>query len=539
MRCLFLVWRLCGRIAHSLKALNISTKKMVASLLKVISSGLQDERLSFRSTLFPFQKVWNKAGRFTTRWERLDFENTPSFGQTGFFRILRKGNLVTRLYLVAQMPDIYTPQRLAAAAAGAPAFPSFGWTNSLGHALVSRMTLDIGGSRVETVDGRLMEMLDEFQTPLEKVPLVNEMIRRKDNGFSSTSFGWPKAGVAGTDPYQESVVVPLPFWFTRGDPGCALPIDAISFDDVRVGLTFRPVGGLYSTPTHVAQSSAEDGASLWPLQGSSFYAADPVANPSQTPLSNQNGVITMPQTLLLGDCYIMAEYVYLDQNEANRFRLGDLQYPVVQHYAQPAYDTRGLPVARIRLDVPNPTRDLFFFCQPYMASSYNAHFLATRDLTGTVNTLPNGSETPWWPDAIGLLADRPSAYLRPGFLLSDAEPISGMELNYQGSLVRFRTEGCALFRAILPSREQRKAPWVNRYYYNIAFGVQNGLTPFSQPRGEANLDNIGSRDLVLTFRAHSSPTTGFTYSRSIVYVYAETYNMLRVYGGRAGLLFAY
>ena len=121
MRCLFLVWRLCGRIAHSLKALNISTKKMVASLLKVISSGLQDERLSFRSTLFPFQKVWNKAGRFTTRWERLDFENTPSFGQTGFFRILRKGNLVTRLYLVAQMPDIYTPQRLAAAAAGAPA----------------------------------------------------------------------------------------------------------------------------------------------------------------------------------------------------------------------------------------------------------------------------------------------------------------------------------------------------------------------------------------------------------------------------------
>ena len=140
---------------------------------------------------------------------------------------------------------------------------------------------------------------------------------------------------------------------------------------------------------------------------------------------------------------------------------------------------------------------------------------------------------------MGLVADRPAPYLRPGFLLSDAEPISGMELDYQGSLVRFRTEGCALFRAILPSREQRKAPWVNRYYYNIAFGVQNGLTPFSQPRGEANLDNIASRDLVLTFRAHSSPTTGFTYSRSIVYVYAETYNMLRVYGGRAGLLFAY
>jgi hypothetical protein len=232
----------------------------------------------------------------------LDFENTPAFGQTGFFRILRKGHLVTRLYLVAQMPDIYTPQRIAAAASGGPAFPSFGWTNSLGHALVSRMTLDIGGSRVENLDGRLMEMLDEFQTPLEKVPLINDMIRRKDNGFSSTSFGWPLHG--GTAPYQESVVVPLPFWFTRGDPGCALPIDAISFDDVRVGITFRSINGLYSTPTHVSNDSAEDGTSLWPLQGSSFYASDPVTTPSQTPLSNENGVITMPQTLLLGDCYI-------------------------------------------------------------------------------------------------------------------------------------------------------------------------------------------------------------------------------------------
>ena len=523
---------------YILKALKEpDTKKMVASLLKVISSGLQDERLDFRPTLYPFQKVWKKAGRFTTRWERLDFENTPAFGQTGFFRILRKGHLVTRLYLVAQMPDIYAPQRLAATSAGHAAFPSFGWTNSLGHALVNRMTLDIGGSRVETLDGRLMEMLDEFQTPLEKVPLINDMIRRKDNGFSSVSFGHPLHG--GTAPYQESVVVPLPFWFTRGDPGCALPIDAISFDDVRVGITFQSVNGLYFTSTHVPNSSAENGTSLWPLQGSSFYASDPVSTPSQTPLSNINGVITMPSSLLLGDCYIMAEYVYLDQNEANRFRLGDLQYPIVQHYAQPPYDTRGLPVARIRLDVPNPARDLFFFCQPYMASSYNAHFLATRDLTGNTNTLPNGSQTPWWPDAIGLFADRPATYLRPGFLLSNAEPLSGMELDYQGSLVRFRTEGCALFRSVLPSREQRKAPWINRYYYNIPFGIQNGYTLFSQPRGEANLDNIMSRDLVLTFRAYSSPTTGYTYSRSIVYVYAETYNILRVYGGRAGLLFAY
>jgi len=507
---------------------------MVASLLKVISSGIQDERLAFKHTLYPFEKVWKKAGRFTTKWERLDFENTPTFGNTGFFRILRKGHLVTRLLLVATMPDIYSAQRQAREANSGIAYPQFGWTNSLGHALINQLTLDIAASRVETIDGRLLEILDEFNTPLEKVPVINELIKRKDHGFTSQSFGWPPR--PSSQPYQETVVVPLPFWFARGDPGSALPIDAISMDEIRVGITFRTVNGVYYTDTQLPTVSTAEGAALWPIQGSSFYPQDPALIPNQTPISNQNGVIQMPNALQLGECYIMAEYVYLDQNEANRFRLADLQVPIVQHYAMNPHDSQGLPTARIRMDIPNPTRDLFFMCNPIMAPAYNAHFLATRDMTGNRNTKPTNSQYPWWPDAIGLYPDSPSPYLRSGFQLSDSEPLSGYELDYQGSLVRFRTEAPALFRSIVPSYEQRKSPWVNRYYYNFPLGIQNGYTPFSEPRGEANLDKMTNRDLILQFRR--KPGTAEV-GRFTVYVYAETYNMLRVYGGRAGLMFAF
>jgi len=533
---------------------------MVASLLKVIASGIQDERLAFKATLYPFRKLWNKAGRFTTRWERLDFENTPSFGSTGFFRILRKGHLVTRLYLVANMPDIYTIQAQATNQAkqqgATQAYPRIGWTNSLGHALVQQLTLDIAASRVETIDSRLLEILDEFHTPLEKVPVVNEMIKRKDNGFTETSIGWPQgsalqASLAAIEtattnrtslplPYQEKVCVPLPFWFTRGDTGCALPIDAISMDDVRVGVTFRALNGLYYTPTQVPNDSNNaDGASLAPLLNTKFYTQDPSITPNQTPLSNTYGTIQMPPNLSLGDCYIMAEYVYLDQNEANRFRLADLQVPIVQHYAMNPHDTQGLLNARIRLDIPNPTRDLYFMCNPYMAPAYNAHFLATRDLTGTPNTLPTNAQKPWWPDAVGLYANRPSVYKRPAFQLSDSEPLSGYELNYQGSLVRYRTEAPALFRSIVPSYEQRKSPWVNRYYYNLPLAIQNGFTAFSRPCGEANLDKITNRDLVLQFRTPYGNTSGLNVGRFTVFTYAETYNIMRVYGGRAAVLFAY
>jgi len=523
---------------------------MVASLLKVISSGLQDERLAFRPTLYPFQKLWTKAGRFTMKWERLDFDTTPTFGNTATFRLIRKGHLLTRLFLVAQMPDIYAVQQQARSAAqrlnpqATQAYPQFGWTNSLGHALVQQATLDIAASRVETLDSRLLEILDEFTTPLEKVPAMNQLIKRRDNGFTEKAFGWPQASAQAPSPnpnsnpypYHETVIVPLPFWFARGDTAAALPIDAIAMDEIRVGITFRALNGLYYTPTQVNSLSTADGTSLTPLVGAAFYAQDPTLVPHQTPLTDASGLpLQMPLQLPLGECYVMAEYVYLDQNEANRFRLADLQIPVVQHYAMNPFDSRGLPTSRIRLDIPNPTRDLFFMCNPAQAPSYTAHFLATRDLTGTTNTLPGNAQYPWWPDAQGLSSLSPALYMRPAFALSNSEPLSGYELNYQGSLVRFRTEGPALFRAIVPSYEQRKSPWVNRYYYNIPLAIQNGFTPGSQPQGEANLDKMTQRDLVLQYRV----ANGWQIPQYTVYVYAETYNVLRVYGGRAGLMFAY
>ena len=519
---------------------------MVASLLRVLSSGIQDERLTFRPTLYPFIRVWNKSGRFTTQWVRLDFDNVPAFGQTGYVRLIRKGHLVTRLFLVAEMPDIWSVQQRAKMAnGGVDAWPRFGWTNSLGHALVERLTLDIGGSRVESLDGQLMEVLDEFYTPMEKVGIVNEGIRRRDAGFTEQTWGWPPAGTVGTGGYKERVVVPLPFWFSRGDRGCALPIDAIGADEVRCSVSFRGVGGLYFTGTQRRDQAGEaEGSGLWPMEGSRFYAADPVLNPGVvgSPLTDGTGVIQMPSGIGLGECYVMAEYVYLDQNEANRFRLADLQVPVVQHYTMAPVDTRGLPSVRIPLRIPNPARAIMFFCQPWEAGAYNAHFLATREMTGTVNTLPDGSVFPWWPDAVGGSHTGSGGWavaMRGGFALSDSEPVAGYALEYQGGLVRYRTEAPSLFRSVIPSYEMRKAPWVNRYYYYMPFGIQNGWTPWSQPQGEANLDKMTRKELVLQFRSRYGGGSGLDVGRFQVRVYAETYNVLRVFGRRAGMLFAY
>jgi len=520
---------------------------MVASLLKIVSTGMQDERLQppkGQPSIGSLLCVFVKSGRYGTNWARIDFDTKPDFGKIAIARLPVQGELISRIFLVVQMPDIQTPQLVAQKSkvnGQSVKFvgPHFGWTNSLGHNLVNRAQLHLGGVLYDTIPGQLMEVIDEFQTPLEKTVETSRQILRKDNGFTDTSFG--------TTSTSEQVVVNLPFWFSRGDPGCFLPIDALNIDEARITLDFNTINGLFYTQSRSLDTSGnviqsnQQAVSLWPMSGSKFYYEDasgslmPGLEPVRAPykeVSPYPSSISMPTQYSFTDAYLLVEYIYLDKPEANRFRIADIQVPVVQHYIYDPVDTQNNNFARIPLIVPNPTRDLFFYCQKYEGPGYNAPFLCSRDLTdGTL-------QAPWWPDAQGL-SERLTKTLKPGFSTRNSEPIRWLALSYSETLTRYSTENVALFRSLIPSMEQRKAPWVNRYFYNIPFGLQNGHTPFSMPLGEANLDKIQRLNLTLGFHGKTGILTDDLVDRYVVYIYAETYNILRIYGGRAGMMFAY
>jgi hypothetical protein len=518
---------------------------MVAALLRILHSGIQNARLmppAKQPRITMYTKVFTRAGRFTTQFVRLDFDTRATFGAAATLTIPRKGHLVSRLYLVSTMPDIKT-QQLRAESQCDPSGnyflgPQFGWTNSLGHALITEASIEIGGSRMERLDGRLLEVLDEFNTPLEKVTLMNDLLPRKQNGFRVGSIG----GIPDTETLFTTAVTPLPFWFSCGDPGAFLPIDAIQADSIVLKINFSPLANIYVSSQH--QTPTQPNASLpgdayVPIVNSLFYSAggstvvygltgDPAVGTNATVIPG----IRMPPTLQLGDAYVLAEYVYLDKPEANRFRLSDLQIPIPQHYPFDPVDTQRLAGVNVPLKVPNPTRNLFFYFQRFEANRYNAPFLATRDISGA------GTGVPWWPDASGLSVTE-IGDLAPAFSTRDSEPISSIQLLYEGKLIRYYTESPSIFRSLLPSFEMRKSPWINRYYYTLGFGLDHGLLPPSVPSGEANLDKILNINLQCTLTPNTGSVNPNAVQRYFVYVWAETYNVLRVYGGRAGLMFAY
>ena len=498
---------------------------MVVSLLKVLHSGLQDERLqSTQPILTGYIKLFRRAGRFATQWVRLDFNQIPQFGQTASIVLPRKGHLVSRLYLVTTLPDITTLQLQAKAKAGDAPFagPHFRWTNSVGHAIIQEATANIGGTLFDRLTGQMLEVIDEFQTPLEKVPLQDSLIQRQPD-FYQRSTELP--------PSTNQVITPLPFWFSRKDPAAWLPVDALSAAEVRLDITFAPWQNLYYTDSRQENNPA----SLWPMAASPFYKIDPAGArsfhfskenwPRGLQLSPIEGV-QMPNTFQLTDAYIIAEYVYLDKPEANRFRVSKIETPIIQHYYT-QQDTRGLNSVQIPLEFPNPVRDIFFYCQRPEAAAFNCPFLATRDISGGEQPY-----APWWP--------APSFHTyKPAFVEADSEPVDGLRLVYEGQRTRYHTSNPALFRSILPSLEQKKAPFYNRYIYNLSLGFQHGLVASSQVMGEANFSMIQSKDLILNIRNWTGAIAPMNVNRFTVNVLAETYNIMTIYGGRAGLLFGY
>ncbi len=519
---------------------------MSAGLHRILHNGPQDERL-VGSALPWYQRRLERTGRYTTQWRRVDFDTTPAFGVRATASIPVAGELLSRIYLVSTLPTFgpAVAQAVAAAQALDKTFigPRIGYTNSAGHALVEAAELTIGNTAFDRVTSRLLETLDEFNTPIEQVPLVNELILRADSGF------YP--GRYGAGPGAETVAVPLPFWCVRGDERSFLPLDALSASRVQVAVQCRSLAGMivtdgtpFTVSGEVIASAAEatgtqskfygTGADCSPTTTLSFYAADDISGGSDISGAVVVGGLNLGD-FKLGDTYLMVEYVYVDKLEAYAWRNGMLEYPIIQHTTLPIVQTQGNRYVSIELPFNNPVRNLFFSLQRADAASYNMHFQGTRELVRYRDV----SSGLWWPDASGLAYDRPG-FLVPGYSQLESEPLVSMELVYEGKYTKTKTLNPALYRSLLPSLEMTKTPWVNRYYYCVPFGLGEDKEGGLSAVGEANWNKIASKRLVLELSQEvlpsglRGPVPNFN-----VYVHVEGCNVFNVYGGTGSLLFDY
>lgn len=162
------------------------------------------------------------------------------------------------------------------------------WCNSIGHALMSSVELEIGGQRIDKHFSEWWDIWSELSEKEEKRPGLWEMIGK----YSDAAYD---AGATRDQGRARTYYIPLTFCFNR-HMGLALPLVALTYHQVKFNFEFRPYLECIRSTTPVAALSAKAGGGV----------------PAFT------------------DIQMYAEYVFLDTPERRRFATMPHEYLIEQ-----------------------------------------------------------------------------------------------------------------------------------------------------------------------------------------------------------------
>jgi hypothetical protein len=140
--------------------------------------------------------------------------------------ISRNGDLINKIYLQVQFPALSVSSVWQDAPAARPF--SVAWTNSLGHALIRYVTIEVGGQKIDSQFGEWLEIWNALTQVSEKENGYNHMVGK----YASS------VGLIGNADTSRIYYIPLMFWFNK-NPGLSLPLIALQYHEVKVIIEFR------------------------------------------------------------------------------------------------------------------------------------------------------------------------------------------------------------------------------------------------------------------------------------------------------------
>ena len=207
---------------------------MTGGLLQLAAYGAQDIYLTGNPQITYFVGVYRRHTNFAIQSVPQYFTGNADFGQKVYCLVDRIGDLINAMFLRVQLPDIsqynYTDD--------AGNLVEYYWVNSIGHAIIKIIDVEIGGVVIDRQYGLWMEIWGELTTPAGKKAGYNSMIGKSDHPVNLDNGG-------ALDLY-----VPIYFWFCR-NVGLSLPLIAIQSQEVRINVTFRQYQELIISTTGV------------------------------------------------------------------------------------------------------------------------------------------------------------------------------------------------------------------------------------------------------------------------------------------------
>jgi hypothetical protein len=391
------------------------------------------------------------------------------------------------------------------------------YVNSIGHALIDYVELEIGGQAIDRHYGEWMEIWSLLTTSKSKQFGYTDMIQRYSADSSLGSF------LPGKIPGPLTTFTPLQFWFCR-NVGLALPLVALQYHEVKVNLQFKPLSELHTfgqfkyfkvSAYNNGNGELEKASSTDPDFESSDIgklAVLPNGSTSKiTSFTNQNKITigagltinpddeiyikpddTIKSGYRITEARLYVDYIFLDTYERKKFAQMNHRYLIEQvQYNEKESFPASTTDRKFKLDFNLPVKSIYWVVQ--------------LDKTNRDHDLFNFSDT-------------------VNYNVTKGDPITKAVLQMNGS-DRFDEREAKYFRLIQPFQKHTTVPNDFIYMYSFALKPEN-----YQPSGACNFSKIDNANLTVTFKSGLS--------NGNIKVYALNYNILRIFSGMGGLAFS-
>lgn len=239
---------------------------MTGTLLQLQSNGIQDTYLTQDPQINIFKYSYFRYVNFATETIKLELNEVATFNKKTICTILKKGHLLSKLYLHLKLPPLVLNGGTYAC-----------WTDTIGYAIFKDpIELEIGGVVVDKLYPHFLNMWDEVSNS-NKSYGKNLMLLKNDL-YSSGKRN-------ATKPID--LIIPLDFWFCK-QYSSALPLLSMDYQDIKLSFRFRD-----------------------------FHE-----------LINYDGAEPEPVSIL--ESHIIAEYVFLDDIILNTFKNQTHTYVIEQ-----------------------------------------------------------------------------------------------------------------------------------------------------------------------------------------------------------------
>ena len=225
------------------------------------------------------------------------------------------------------------------------------WCNSVGHALMSSIELEIGGQRIDKHYGEWMDVWSELTEKEEKRSGMWDMIGKYPDAEYEVATRRQSA--------RRTYYIPLVFCFNRTQ-GMALPIIALPYHQIKINVEFRPYLECLRSSVAISRLEAKRGGALPSFEDVRMYADYVFLD---TP--ERRRFATTPHEYLFEQLQFLGDEAILE-NTSNRKLTLNFSHPVKElvwvYTAKEFYDGSDSTTGNqwFRYDVPGaPGKDVF------------------------------------------------------------------------------------------------------------------------------------------------------------------------------------